>query len=502
MSFSPNNWLSGDIITAAKANNTDTQFAQSVKYSETNRQTVIEGATSSTDGTANFITGSTTALTAFATGSTGEPLLMSFSNGNSTLGGLNYDISLTTDSSWTSLTASNINYLYFDASTAGVITSSYTIVPPQYGYFFDTTQNSLIHFDGTAGSTTTTDNFGNTWTNFGTAVLSTAQIKFGTTSLTIPGSSNSYVQTTNITSVGNSDWTLEGWFYLASTAGTNKTFIASKNLNIELSLTYIAATGKLLILLSNSSSVTDIASSTGTTTITSSSWHSWALTYNSSAYRLFVDGSLDTTIASTLLVNGNLGGLNIGSDATLSLPWNGYIDEFRFTRACRYTASYTPSSSAFTGDVNFYDITKSKMYFGDPTSWTEKIRLFVGEAITSATAVTSAITYALKNKYDSLWFSVTNNTTYSKTTNLGIPSHLQKLKLLFRKNPTFFPSIISVSESNGTNGFGATPGPTTHKEVRIWTALNFINSDGATNVGATDVNTTTGEYRLFVERDF
>lgn len=211
--------------------------------------------------------------------------------------------------------------------------------------------NSLLHFDGTAGSTTITDNYGNTWTNFGTAVLSTAQIKFGTASLTLPGSADSYVETTDITNLGLGDWTQEGWFYISSTIGNFKTITGSKN--IGFALRYNIFNGKLGLWLANSTTTYDIANSlSGTMTITSSAWHHWAITYNSSSYKVWVDGILDNTVTSTLLVTTNLGGIRLGLDPSTgpASAWNGFLDDYMLTKGiARYTEAFIPSTDAFTG---------------------------------------------------------------------------------------------------------------------------------------------------------
>lgn len=59
-----------------------------------------------------------------------------------------------------------------------------------------------------------------------------------------------------------------------------------------------------------------------------------------------------------------------------------------------------------------------KVYNG--SSWDEKQRVFLGEAVTGASSVTSVITYALQGRYDSDWFSVSANTNYTKDHNIGI----------------------------------------------------------------------------------
>ena len=211
-----------------------------------------------------------------------------------------------------------------------------------------TTADSLVHFDGTAGSMVTTDESRRTWTNFGAAMLSTAQFKFGTAALTLPGSVGSYVQTTDINNMGSSNWTLEGWFYINSTAAT-QTLIASIA-GFGLILRYSNPTGAMELYLGNASTAFDIVfRATGTTLITSNAWHHWALTYNSSTYKAWIDGTQDIAVVSTILVNSVLNGLTLGNSTFfLSGPFNGYLDETRITKGnAVYTSSFTPSTAAF-----------------------------------------------------------------------------------------------------------------------------------------------------------
>jgi len=56
---------------------------------------------------------------------------------------------------------------------------------------------------------------------------------------------------------------------------------------------------------------------------------------------------------------------------------------------------------------------------GNGASATQVYRVFVGEAVTNASTVTSTVAYALQGRYDSGLFAVSGNTTYTKNHNLG-----------------------------------------------------------------------------------
>jgi hypothetical protein len=502
------------LITSVKANNWETQYteasadglADAVKYSEINRQTVIIGVVG-TDGRSDYIVGSGAALTAFASATTTDPILLSFSGGNSSLGGLNYIAKLTTDSTWAGLSPNNTNYLFFDRSTAGVISQSQTVITPQYGYStIDGSNYSLLHWDGTAGSTVTTDTYGAyTWSDFGTAMLSTVQSQFGGTSLTLPGSSLSYVQTTGITNVGSSNWTLEGWFYLNSTTA-DRSVISSVNI-FGFNLLYNAVTGNLIPILAGSTianSINSSAGSSGAITVTSSAWHSWALTYNSSTYKLFLDGAADITITSTVSVNSVLGGIRHGLSGAGTTPFSGYIDEFRMTKqVCRYSTAFTVPSSAFSNEVHFYNLRQNKMYSGGSTG-TEVTRLFVGEAKTDGTSVTEIASYPLKGVSVITSTGLAINQALTFTHGFGLKPRVDAYLVNLSSEAGYLPGDelpILPNYFDGTNSrtFTIAADVTT---VRSLTGAAAFVVNNKTTAAQTTITMLSWAFRFYLSRPF
>ena len=100
---------------------------------------------------------------------------------------------------------------------------------------------------------------------------------------------------------------------------------------------------------------------------TLSTWYHIAAVRNGADLKLFVDG---TQIGSTLDVStnatpaGGSGASFIGCRRpNLDRFFNGHMDEVRVSDTARYTANFTPATSAFTPDTN----TKLLMHFEDPT---------------------------------------------------------------------------------------------------------------------------------------
>ncbi|MDP6770856.1 MAG: hypothetical protein QF704_09200, partial [Anaerolineales bacterium] len=81
-------------------------------------------------------------------------------------------------------------------------------------------------------------------------------------------------------------------------------------------------------------------------TPTAHTWYHVAVSRSGSTCRMFIDGTqVDSDSNSTAFISD---GLLIG--AWSSRDWNGYMDEVRISRTARYTANFTPSTTAFKDD--------------------------------------------------------------------------------------------------------------------------------------------------------
>ena len=213
----------------------------------------------------------------------------------------------------------------------------------------------LLPFDGSNGATTTSDlsNSNRTVTFYGTAQLSTAQSKFGGSSLLLDGNSD-YLTVPHVSSDIVTELTLETWFKTSSSA--YQTLIG----NYETS----GSVGTYIQINTGGTAGTIGAGVHANTQITSSSggyadgnWHHVALTRNASnLITLWVDGvsKATGTDSSAMLANSfYIGRLN---SASLPRYFDGYLDDVRWTPSvCRYTSTFTPPTTAHltsAGDVN------------------------------------------------------------------------------------------------------------------------------------------------------
>ena len=226
---------------------------------------------------------------------------------------------------------------------------------------------ALLPFDGTNGATSTTDlsDRGNTVTFGGDAEISTAQSKFGGSSLSLDGNGD-YVDLPQATNqLVSEDFTIEFWFRINSGAGSETIGLFGSY--------YTTPSGKGMIMASSATynqvyfqwhyGASDWAylnQTQGTrTALSNNTWYHVAVTRSGSTWRLFLNGTQEDSVTQSSYITDSgsttlLG--NYGPSATASDGLNGYIEDFRITRGvARYTSNFTAPTSAHptsTGDVN------------------------------------------------------------------------------------------------------------------------------------------------------
>ena len=232
----------------------------------------------------------------------------------------------------------------------------------------------LLPFDGSNGATSTNDssNSNQSVTFNNSAEISTAQSKFGGSSLSCPDGLTSDISTSwNAMPTGTEDFTIELWVYLLDRTGggrnqTSFGIYGNRNTsgsdNIQLYVGYPDA--NMLSFLINDTDMQ--VTTTWNYTSNLNAWHHIALTRASNTFRLFVDGTQVGTTTSTTSMTKSFSDLFIGSSGH---TWStvrclrGYIEDFRITRGtARYTSAFTPPSSAHltsAGDVNKHIIVNS-----------------------------------------------------------------------------------------------------------------------------------------------
>lgn len=219
---------------------------------------------------------------------------------------------------------------------------------------------SLVHFDGANGATSITDQKGVVWTRAGGATISTAQTEFGPSSLRLPnttGDDDFNAAADLISPSGNlkQQVTIEGWVRVDSLTGyqfNRNPLIGQGAASGSSEQSFGIDDGKVTFYrasgLSGGSRVVQ-----GTTVVAVNTWHYIAMTYDGSVIRVFLDGVLEASATDNTAGWQNTGrSVRIGRTVVAGYEQfrqglQGYVDELRITRACRYTATFTPPSAPF-----------------------------------------------------------------------------------------------------------------------------------------------------------
>lgn len=199
-----------------------------------------------------------------------------------------------------------------------------------------------------------TDVKGHAVTLNGNASRSAAQSKFGGYSAYFDGTGDRLSILSSLDwSMGNT-FTIEFWMYtLNMPASGNNCRIVMIGTNAQYTAFAIGfgATGAISFGVP-ASGTKGIGSSAGVVTI--NSWDHYAICVNNSTGYLYKNG---TSIATPTVITTQTSGavpLYIGYDTggTVDHNFRGYIDDLRVTKGvARYTANFTPPSSAFPGGL-------------------------------------------------------------------------------------------------------------------------------------------------------
>jgi hypothetical protein len=179
----------------------------------------------------------------------------------------------------------------------------------------------------------------------GDAKVSTAQLKYGTGSLSFDGTGD-YIRipnTNKILDFGTGDFTVECWIRF-NNVGSDQAILGSEGLTGAYDIAYRSGTG-LSVGRYNTAWDSNFTWSPSTNT-----WYHIAITRSGTSLRAFVNGTqIGTTATNSNTYNGGnthvvIGSSDFGSNRLL----NAYIDDYRITKGyARYTANFTAPLSAF-----------------------------------------------------------------------------------------------------------------------------------------------------------
>lgn len=236
-----------------------------------------------------------------------------------------------------------------DGQTAASVQS--TVVAANGDPYWGTV-NTLLHFDGSNGSATYTDETGQAWLPVGTApVLTTANYKFGPSSLSFVGTG--WIRTNAISATawlfGTNSLTMEAWIKptLVSDGG-----IISRRTGGTNGWALEARANGAVWFRANIGSVfsnTAVASAAGV--LTAGVWQHIALCRNGTAWRIYVNGvqvaaaTISGGLTDDSAANSAIGASTVGGGEN---PFKGQIDEVRVNNGhCYYIGPFTPPTQPF-----------------------------------------------------------------------------------------------------------------------------------------------------------
>lgn len=196
---------------------------------------------------------------------------------------------------------------------------------------------SLLHFDGTNGSTTITDATGKAWTAYGNASLVTSTIKFGTAAIYLDGSGD-YIRTADSDDwhLSDDDFQFDCWLRINSlpTDGNSEIIFSQ----------YTDANNYEQWGINNSGGVYSLvfeAVVAGSSTFSMSrtisvdllTWYHLCFSRVGTGFYMFLDGdTLGAVETSSVVFENYTGYVYIGQSGAGGGYYHGRIDEFRFRK--------------------------------------------------------------------------------------------------------------------------------------------------------------------------
>jgi hypothetical protein len=190
----------------------------------------------------------------------------------------------------------------------------------------------------------------------GNAQISTAQSKFGGSSMYFDGDDKLVGRTSPNLNMGSGDFTVECWAYWAGTTTSYQNLVGSNSSSFTGNATFFRVWGTTVATLGSKVGIGNpthdgTSSVYSVSSLAANTWTHVAATRYNGIIRLFINGVLERTGSSdTSTYDFGDNGICVGQ-----APWDGaagyytgYIDDLRITKGiARYTSNFTPPTTAF-----------------------------------------------------------------------------------------------------------------------------------------------------------
>jgi hypothetical protein len=303
----------------------------------------------------------------------------------------------------------NFRALYTDPTGGGArvnaITS--TMLPPDVAGAVDPKLSALLHFNGTAGSTTITDESGKAWTAFNGASISTTYSKLGGGVLVLSGT-NEYITTPSHADFefGSGDFTVE-WFEFRSDAVSGDATMARDATSTHPAFIFGYSDGaNLLCYMSSDGANWDIANGVSMGPLALSAWVHYAVVRSGNTFYIFRDGQIISQWLDSRALFANSNPMSVGRTANTNYVFS-YVDELRIQKRAVYTEKFNPTTIQFTAPLQG-DYLMNTLEDGSGTDITASL-------VITASYGAEAVVYSLTNNANTAGFI-----TFLQARGLGI----------------------------------------------------------------------------------
>lgn len=196
------------------------------------------------------------------------------------------------------------------------------------------------------------DNTGfNNLETVGNAQISTAQSKFGGSSMYFDGTNDYLASISQTNAFGSENFTIESWcYFIDGTANALRMIWTNYNTWTSQSIFFgkhTAYSGKVTLWVNNYSASAPLLVDPNLPP--ANSWVHYAAVRNGSSWTLYRDGtSVATGTYSGVATTNTLSQVGGNSEASGTYSMYGYLDDFRITKGlARYTTNFTPPTEPF-----------------------------------------------------------------------------------------------------------------------------------------------------------
>jgi hypothetical protein len=386
--------------------------------------------------------GGNTGFTLQRSGQTNFPLTINIAMSGSATNGTDYQLINSTATFAANTATINIPVTIIDDTIAESLETIVLTILTGTGYNVGTTNAALINLvdnditDSFAANTTLLlrasfdglfDIYNNTINSLGNNSIVTAGAKFNY-SAAMTGGGWEIPQCPAI-QLGTGDWTIEFWYKHVSSPSPQSSIFAIDGADIPIAIRASdSAQSNQMVMIAGTASTVAFNNLTCGTASTSQFDH-YAFTKAGNTYRAFKNGIQESTVTASGIDHTGTTAARIGL-STLYPGITGSIEEFRITKACRYTANFTTPTEPFKlaasnyqslvaadGATNYWDLGAAS---GAPGTIAASIGIVNGTRVGTTQTnggifngtnnlIDFVMTHPLTNYSYEIWFKTTTN---------------------------------------------------------------------------------------------